>query len=107
MSDLVADEHSLGFMIQWLAVLDDPLLSDLRVQLLFDGALDRESSAKLYDYLLAIPREEIPGYVDARIRSLGSFVENIRMVAKSRLVLELNPDFEGIAKLRAVGLLTP
>ena len=106
-SDLVADEHSLGFMIQWLAVLDDPLLSDLRVQLLFDGALDRESSAKLYDYLLAIPREEIPGYVDARIRSLGSFVENIRMVAKSRLVLELNPDFEGIAKLRAVGLLTP
>ncbi|MCH8309810.1 MAG: hypothetical protein IIB17_04850 [Chloroflexi bacterium] len=107
MRNLGSNEHSLGYMIQWLAALDDPLLSDLRAQLLFDGALDRKSSARLFDYLLALPGEDIPRYVDARIRSLGSFVENIRMVAKARLVLDLNPDLEGVAELRAVGLLTP
>lgn len=104
---LGSDEHSLGYMIQWLAVLDDPLLSDLRVQLLFDKALNRESSARLFEYLLALPHEEIPAYVDARIRSLGSFIENIRTIAKARLLPESHPDFEGAAELRTVGLLTP
>jgi hypothetical protein len=105
--DIATDEHSLGFMIQWLAVLNDPALSDLRVQLLFDGALNRESSERLFDYLLEIPREEIPGYVNDRIQSLGSFVENIRSMAKARLIAGLNPDLEGVPELRVVGLLTP
>jgi hypothetical protein len=105
--DIATDEHSLGFMIQWLAVLDDPALSDLRLQLLFDGSLNRESSANLFDYLLAIPHEEIPGYVNDRIRSLESFEENIRSMAKARLIAGLNPDLEGVPELRIVGLLTP
>jgi hypothetical protein len=107
MRDIATDEHSLGFMIQWLAVLDDPALSDLRLQLLFDGTLNREASERLFDYLLAIPREGIPGYVNDRIQSLGSFVENIRSMAKGRLIAGLNPDLEGIPELRVVGLLTP
>lgn len=84
--DLASDEHSLGLMIQWLAVLDDPLLSELRVQLLYDGALGRQSSIRLYEYPPAMPGEEIPMYVDARLPSL---IENVRGIAKSRLVERL------------------
>jgi hypothetical protein len=105
--DLASDEHSLGFMIQWLAVLDDPLLSDLRTQLLSDGALNLESSIRLHEYFFAMPGEVIPAYVDARMQSLSAYLDTIEAIATSRLVLDMNPDTEGVAKLRAVGLLTP
>jgi len=34
-------------------------------------------------------------------------IENVRGIAKSRLVERLNPDLEVVAELRTMGLLTP
>ena len=55
------------------------------------------------------PPEPVVSYSDddARLRSLPSLIENVRGIAKSRLVERLNPDLEVVAELRTMGLLTP
>ena len=55
------------------------------------------------------PPEPVVSYSDddARLRSSPSFIENVRGIAKSRLVERLNPDLEVVAELRTMGLLTP
>ena len=101
------DEHSLGYLLQWLAVLDDPALAELRQMLTNEGQLSATSALELYDYLVALTAESIQAYVAARLQALDAYVEPIRAIAQSRLVSDLHPDGEGSPDLRVVGLLVP
>ncbi|MBI2856616.1 MAG: hypothetical protein HYX93_07205 [Chloroflexi bacterium] len=101
------DEHFLGVLLQWLAVLDDPALAHLKRDLLDEGGLDLESSMELFRYLVAVPPEEVERYVSNRFRSLDANFDTIRTVAKGRLSSALPPDDEGSPDLRFASLLMP
>ena len=96
------DEHHLGAVLQWLAVLDDPALTHLNGE-----SLALESSLELFRYLAAIPTEEVEHYVNSRLQSLKSNFELMRAVAKNRLSPALSPDDEGSPDLRHASLLIP
>ena len=107
LEDLNQDEHWLGHLLQWLAVLDDPALSDLRQELGGTGRLGASSSLRLYDNLVGLAPESVQAYVLARLRSLTTFFETIVAESKTRLVPGLHPDSEGTAALRVPGLMAP
>lgn len=101
------EEHSLGYLPQWLTVLDDPALSDLRNEIAESGELSRSSSLRLYEYLVGLDPDTIQGYVAARINNLGAYLPTIISVSKQRLVSNLHPDDEGLSDLRVPSLMMP
>ncbi|MAF54117.1 MAG: hypothetical protein CL694_14025 [Chloroflexi bacterium] len=105
--EAASDEHSLVHLLQWLAILDDPDLPDLRMTLSENGKLDSAASSELFDYFVAMPVETIDDYVQSRFSSLPEHVDAISDIALARLIPFLPSDLEGMAELRMVGLLTP
>jgi len=106
-ADISRDEHFLGYLLQWLVVLDDPNLVELKQELTAQGRLRSESSLKLYDYLVGLAPESIEAYATSRIQSLGTYAETIKAISRGRLVLDLYPGNEGSPNLRDSGLLAP
>ena len=106
-ADLSRDEHFLGYLLQWLVVLDDPNLSELRQELTAQGRLGAESSLQLYNYLVGFVPESIEAYVTSHMQSLGIYAETIKAISQGRLVPDLHPDSEGSPDLRDPGLLAP
>ena len=110
-SDLLAnanrEEHSLGYLLQWLAVLDDPDLTDLAQQIADTGRLDGPASLELFHYLIALPPESVQAYVEARLSSVRRNIGFIRAIAASRLVPGPELEFEGPMELRVAGLMMP
>lgn len=101
------DEHSLGYLIQWLAVLDDPALAELRLELTSDGALSAASSLILFGHLIGIDPEGVLQYVEARLDALSTLTPAIAALAHGRLVQDLDPELESRPELRAPALLSP
>ncbi|MFH1560588.1 MAG: CARDB domain-containing protein [Chloroflexota bacterium] len=106
-ADPSQDEHLLGYLLQWLAVLDDPNLVDLKQEMTAQRQLGAEASLELYNYLVGLAPESIQAYVTSRIQSLDTYAETIKGMAMSRLVSGLHPDSEGSPDLRETGLLVP
>ena len=101
------DEHWLGYLLQWLAVLDDPELADLAQQIADKGRLDASASLKLFHYLVALPPESVQAYVSARLSSVRRNIGIVRAIAEARLVPGSDLEFEGPMHLRIAGLLMP
>jgi hypothetical protein len=101
------EEHFLGYLVQWLAVLDDPNLADLKQELVAQNRLEFSTSLRLYDYLVGLSPESIEGYVNSRIRALDTYAGTIKAMSRGRLVFDLHPDIEGSPDLRESGLLVP
>lgn len=105
--DYTREEHSFGYLLQWLVVLSDPKLEDLKAELLDRGQLGVESSLRLYNYLVEYPPSAADSYVRDRLQSLGVYLERMRELARGRLVPGLHPDKEGLPDLRIPALLMP
>ncbi|MCH8206163.1 MAG: hypothetical protein IH956_04075 [Chloroflexi bacterium] len=105
--DAGSDEHALGYLLQWLAVLDDPALADLRSELLSAGSLDAASSLRLFDYFVALDPDAAQQYVTARLDALDALTPTVISIVQGRLAPDLDPDLEGRPALREPGLLTP
>ena len=106
-ANLSQDVHFLGYLLQWLAVLDDPDLVELKQELIAQRQLGVEASLELYSYLVALAPESIEEYVTSRIQALDTYFETIKTLAWGRLVFGLHPDSEGSPGLRESGLLAP
>jgi hypothetical protein len=102
-----SSEHSLGSLLQWLVVLDDPKVSNLRVELVETGRLGGESSLQLYDYLVALASEVVDSYVSDRLDSLEEWRSTILKVSKLRLVSQHELQIEGAAALQEPALMAP
>ena len=105
--EAASDEHALGYLVQWLAVLDDPELAGIRSELLSAGSLDAASSLRLYDYFVALDPDSLQQYVVARLDALDALIPTVTSIAQGRLVPDLDPDLEGRPGLREPGLLSP
>ena len=105
--NLSQDEHLLGSLLQWLAVLDDPDLVKLKQELTARRQLGVEASLELYNYLVDLAHESIQAYVTSRIQALDTYFETIKALAWGRLASGLHPDSEGSPGLREPGLLAP
>lgn len=101
------DEHNLGFLLQWLVVLDDPELIHLRGELESSGQLSMESADELFEYLVGLSSSSLVTYADERLVSLETHRDAIFGLAKSRLIPGLSPDDEGYGALVTPGLLAP
>ena len=99
------DEHSLGHLLQYLAVLDDPELVDLRAELIGTGRLSASSSLRLYDYLVGLSPETVQANVSERLSSLTTHFDTMVQLSKDRLIS--NPVVEGSPELRVPGLMAP
>ena len=101
------DEHMLGYLIQWLAVLEDPNLAELREEMMTEGELGAESSMRLFDYFVRLPTETAEEYVSSLLDTLDGNAGVISGIAADRLDPGLHPDDEGSPDLRETGLLSP
>ena len=84
--DDVAEEHTRGHAILWLAVLHDPELSALGAELAAGNALSPSSLLTLYDYLAAMTPGEADAYVDGllvKFRESKRQIENILLTRTS------------------------
>jgi len=106
-ADINRDEHFLGYLIQWLVVLDDPNLADMKQELIVQKRLGAESSLRLYDYLVSLDAEHIQEYIIARVQALDTYAEIIKAISRGRLIFDMLPDEEGSPDLRKEGLLAP
>jgi hypothetical protein len=107
LEDVDADVHNLGFLLQWLVILDDPELIQLRGELESTGQLSIESSGELFNYMVNLPSSSMVTYADERLISLETHRDTILALAKSRLIEGLHPDSEGRGALITPGLLAP
>lgn len=110
--DAAQDEHALGYLLQWAFAMDVPDLAALATELAEQGGLSAQSSMSLYDYLVGLSPEEALAlawrlYGRAGSDELAALFDTIVSVASDRLVSDLDPDDEGLANLRLVGLLSP
>ena len=69
--------------------------------------LRAESSWRLFDYLVAMSKEEASAYVTERLQSLNPYALQITAIATSRLEADLDPDLEGNEAMRPAGLFAP
>ena len=104
---LSLDEHFLGYLLQWLVVLEDPNLEDLREELTVRGQLGAEASLKLFEYLVRLPTDTAEEYVASLLETLNANIGTISAIASDRLDPGLHPDEEGSPDLRETGLLSP
>lgn len=104
---LSLDEHFLGYFVQWLAVLEDPNLAELREELMTQGELGADSSLRLFEYLVTLPPDDADEYVASLLETLDANLGTIVSMATARLQPDLHPDDEGSPDLRETGLLVP
>ncbi len=69
--------HDRGRLIMWLAVLNDPELSDLRAELEKNNHLSGDSAFRLYHKLLSLKPSEIESYMESIELSLSDNLDFI------------------------------
>ena len=100
-------EHSTGRLLQWLVVLVDPAMSQIKERLLSQGELDEESALAVFEHLVRLDPESLDSYVSGLLASLGTHLGTIKSLAQGRLISDLHPDGEGSPDLRIPALLAP
>ena len=61
----LSEPHERGRLFLWLAVFRDPLLTDLKEELLEENILSPESLLRLYDRLVRLPPAEVDAYIES------------------------------------------
>ena len=107
LGDINGDEHSLGYLLQWLVVLNDPDFADLNAEVASQSGLEVSSALRLYNHLVGLIPSEVGGYVIERLDSLDENAPLIVDLANGRLVSGLSPDEEGREPMRIPALLIP
>lgn len=102
-----ADEHYLGYLLAWTAVLADVALEDLGQRLVDDNQLDADAALRVYDHLVSLQPSTIEEYVTVRVALFDQTFPTMRVLAKRRLITNLDPDLEGSPDLRTPALLLP
>ncbi|MDA1173886.1 MAG: hypothetical protein O2826_05125 [Chloroflexi bacterium] len=102
-----SEEHDLGHLIQWLAVLTDPALASLKNDLTTTGGLSAAGSLTLFSHLVAVEPANATSYVNGLLAELSAQLPTIRALAEARLTASLSLDGEGLPDLTTVGLATP
>tara|TARA_Y100000588_G_scaffold280115_1_gene297063 strand:- start:482 stop:2950 length:2469 start_codon:yes stop_codon:yes gene_type:complete len=99
------DEHLLGLLIQWLVVLEDQEMSNLRSEFNERTQLSSVSSRLLYEHLVSITEDESEDYVRDKLKILYSQITTIEELILSRLIKD--GFTEGSPDLRFPGLFMP
>ena len=106
--NIFENEHDLGFLIQWLAVLDDPNVPGSISTFFTDSdQLDSSSSMQLFDYLVHLNPVSMDAYVANLLQSLETNIGKIGDISIGRLSSEIHEDVEGSPYLRVQALLAP
>ena len=105
--DAASSGHRLAILIQWAAIIKEPELETLRAELFANGRLDADSSKALFDYLAAIPVDEVSAKVERWLQGAAFEAGAIAGIGVGRLTPEGDVDFEGPPGLRSTKLLMP
>lgn len=81
----LAEEHNLGYLLAWTAVLVDTSISHLGDALQSNRRLDLAQTKELYDHLVGLDESIVIDYVDARREFFGGAADWARLIAKERL----------------------
>ena len=81
----LTEEHNLGYLLAWTAVLVDVSISHLGDALQSERGLDLAQTKELYDHLVGLDVSTVVDYVDARREFLDSAADWARVIAKERL----------------------
>ena len=100
-------QHDLGRAIQWLAVLNDEKLKNLKSELLKEGQLSYKSGFELFEYFLTLKTEDTTTYVRELLYTFDDYSADIVTLQKKRLVDIEEPRYEEYPALENVGLLMP
>jgi len=100
-------QHDLGRAIQWLAVLNDEKLKNLKAELLKEGQLSYKSGFELFEYFLTLKTEDTTTYVRELLYTFDDYSADIVTLQKKRLVDIEEPRYEEYPALENVGLLMP
>ena len=100
-------QHDLGRLIQWLAVLSDRNLENLKTELLQNGELSYESGIILFEYFLTIEPDDVSAYVVDLLATFDYYDSEIIRLQKERLMTNgpaVEYEYNGLEK---VSLLMP
>ncbi len=84
--DAEQDEHNLGYLLTWLAVLNDPELNEVKSRLMRDGRLGSDDSLRLFEHLSTLDQSSIYLYVTERMGGLHGTLETAKSLIRGRLV---------------------
>ena len=101
------EQHALGYLLMWLAVLSDEGGLGLAAELRARGELSATSTLALFAHLLSIPPRTVPQWIDELRADEDPLIAEYRVIAAGRLVEGLSPDDEGHPDLREVAFLAP
>ncbi len=79
------DEHNLGYLLTWLAVLNDPQLKQVKSRLMRDGRLNSADSLRLFEHLSSLDQSSIYLYVTERMGGLHATLETAKTLIRTRL----------------------
>ena len=105
--DAASSGHRLAILIQWAAIIKEPELETLKTELFANGRLDADSSKALFDYLAAIPVDEVNAKVERWLQGAAFEAGAIVGIGVGRLLPESEVDVEGPPGLRSTHLLMP
>ncbi len=105
--DAPSSGHRLAILIQWAAIMKEAELETLKTELFANGRLDADSSKALFDYLAAIPVDEVNAKVERWLQGAASEAGAIVGIGVGRLLPESEVDVEGPPGLRSTQLLMP
>ena len=105
--DAASSGHRLAVLIQWAAIIKEAELETLKTELFANGRLDADSSKVLFDYLAAIPVDEVNAKVERWLQGAAFEAGAIVGIGVGRLLPESEVDVEGPPGLRSTQLLMP
>ena len=105
--DAASSGHRLAILIQWAAIIKESELETLKTELFANGRLDADSSKALFDYLAAIPVDEVNAKVERWLQGAAFEAGAIVGIGVGRLLPESEVDVEGPPGLRSTQLLMP
>ncbi len=105
--DATSSGHRLAILVQWAALMKEAELDTLRAELFANGRLDADSSKALFDYLTAIPVDEVDAKVEQWVTGAAFEAGAIVGIGVGRLLPESEVDVEGPPGLRTTKLLMP
>jgi hypothetical protein len=91
----MTEEHLRGRALLWEAVLHDPLLEDLRGELIEQKILSSESLLRLHNYLVDLPPAGIDAYVE---NMLSKFTADRKLIEETLLRRIASLPSEGFAE---------
>jgi hypothetical protein len=79
------DEHNLGYLLTWIAVLNDPELKQVKSRLMRDCRLDSADSLRLFEHLSSLDQSSIYLYVTEQMGGLHDTLETAKSLVRDRL----------------------